>query len=100
MGDRLLRRVNDVVQRQVAGEVFLVPIRGHLADLQELFVLSETGRSIWERLDGRHSVDDLVAALVAEFEVEEEQAQSDALKFLGQLEEAGLIEQAVEMAEV
>jgi hypothetical protein len=100
MGDPLFRRVNDVVQRQVAGEVFLVPIRGHLADLQELFVLSETGRSIWEHLDGRHSVDDLVAGLVAEFEVEQEQAQGDALTFLGQLEEAGLIEQAVEMAEV
>jgi hypothetical protein len=100
MGDPLFRRVNEVVQRQVAGEVFLVPIRGHLADLQELFVLSETGRSIWERLDGRHSVDDLVARLVAEFEVEEEQAKSDALAFMGQLEEAGLIEQAAEMAEV
>jgi hypothetical protein len=96
----LLRRVDDVVQRQVAGEVFLVPIRGRLADLQELFVLSETGRSIWERLDGRHSLDDLVAGVVREFEVEAEQARSDALAFIGQLEEAGLIEEATQMAEV
>jgi hypothetical protein len=96
----LLRRVDDVVQRQVAGEVFLVPIRGRLADLQELFVLSETGRSIWEHLDGRHSLDDLVAGVVREFEVEAEQARSDALAFIGQLEEAGLIEEATQMAEV
>lgn len=89
-----------MVQRQVAGEVFLVPIRGRLADLQELFVLSETGRSIWERLDGQHSLDDLVAGVVSEFEVEEEQARSDALVFIGQLEEAGLIEEATQMAEV
>jgi hypothetical protein len=96
----LLRRVDDVVQRQVAGEVFLVPIRGRLADLQELFVLSETGRSIWEHLDGRHSLDDLVAGVVCEFEVEAEQARSDALAFIGQLEEAGLIEEAIQKAKV
>jgi hypothetical protein len=84
----------------VAGEVFLVPIRGRLADLQELFVLSETGRSIWEHLDGRHSLDDLVAGVVREFEVEAEQARSDALAFIGQLEEAGLIEEATQMAGV
>jgi hypothetical protein len=100
MGAPLFRRVSDVVQRQVAGEVFLVPIRGRLADLQELFVLSETGRSIWEHLDGRHSLDDLVAGLVSEFEVEEVQARSDALAFIGQLEEAGLIEEASQLAEV
>ncbi len=88
-----------MVQRQVAGEVFLVPIRGRLADLQELFVLSETGRFIWERLDGRHSFDDLAVGLVSEFEVEEEQARSDALAFVEQLQEAGLVEEATQPAE-
>ena len=34
----------------MAGETFLVPIRGHLADLQELFVLNEAGQRLWDRL--------------------------------------------------
>lgn len=94
-GRGMFRRIDDVVQREVAGEVFLVPIRGHLADLQELFVLSETGRSLWERLDGARSADDLAAGLTAEFEVDYEQALADTEAFLAQLSGAGLVEESV-----
>jgi len=94
----VLRRVDDVVQREVAGEVFLVPIRGHLADLQELFVLSETGLAVWERLDGTLTTPELAAGLVAEFDVDENQALRDTEAFLEQLREAGLVEEAVTSA--
>jgi hypothetical protein len=90
--ERVFRRVEGVVQRDVAGETFLVPIRGHLADLQELFVLNEAGRWLWGHLDGWCSLDDLVAGLVAEFEVDEESARRDARVFIEQLTEAGLAE--------
>jgi hypothetical protein len=80
----------DVVQREVAGEVFLVPIRGHLADLQELFVLNETGRWVWEHLEGACALDDLAKGLVAEFEVDETTARQDLEVFAENLVEAGL----------
>jgi hypothetical protein len=86
-----LSRKADVVQREVAGEVFLVPIRGHLADLQELFVLNETGSWIWERLDvSGCAFDDLVQGLVSEFEVDEDTARRDVEIFARQLVESGL----------
>jgi hypothetical protein len=86
-----LSRKADVVQREVAGEVFLVPIRGHLADLQELFVLNETGSWIWERLDARGcAFDELVQGLILEFEVDEETARRDVEIFARQLVEWGL----------
>ena len=87
-----LRRKDGVVQREVAGETFLVPIHGHLADLQELFVLNEVGRYIWDRLDGHCPLETLVAGVTAAFEVDTRQARLDTEAFLGQLEEAGLVE--------
>lgn len=93
MAERVYRRVEDVVQREVAGEVFLVPIRGRLADLQELFVLNEVGHWIWRRLDRPCTLDDLVAGMVAEFEVDEGQAGHDAELFLQELVESGLAEE-------
>ena len=87
-----LSRPADVVQRQVAGETFLVPIRGRLADLQELFVLNEVGTWVWDRLDGESSMDALVDSVVAEFDVEESQARQDVEAFLRQLREASLLE--------
>lgn len=91
MAERALHRSDEVVQREVAGETFLVPIRGRLADLQELFVLNEVGSWLWERLDGRHSQDDLVASVVEEFQVDEAQAKRDTELFLKQLRDASLV---------
>ena len=87
-----LSRIDDVVERDVVGEVFLVPISGHLADLQELFVLNETGRYLWERLDDSCSLDDLARDLVDEFEVDEETALRDVETFAKQLVEARLVQ--------
>ena len=82
-----------MVQREVAGETFLVPIHGHIADLQELFILNEVGRYLWDRLDSPTCIDDLVASVVAEFEVGEAEARRDTEAFLEQLAQAGLMEE-------
>jgi hypothetical protein len=91
MAERALHRAEEIVEREVAGETFLVPVRGRLADLQELFVLNEVGSWLWERLDGRNLLDDLVASVVAEFQVDEAQARRDTELFLKQLREASLV---------
>lgn len=87
------RRVDGVVHREVAGEVFLVPIRGHLADLNDLFVLNEIGSWVWARLDGHRSVGDLVDEMVREFDVAEEQAAADMEGFVLDLRGAGLLDE-------
>jgi hypothetical protein len=94
----ILSRNEGVVQREVAGEVFLVPIRGHLADLQELFVLNETGLWVWQRLEGGRAVDDLATEMAAEFAVDEASAQADIRGFAAGLVEAGLARLAEERA--
>jgi hypothetical protein len=90
VGTAVVERASDVVQRTVAGEAFLVPVRGRLADLQELFVLNEVGSWIWERLDGRTSQEAITESLTAEFGVEAAQARRDLEEFLEQLVSAGL----------
>ncbi|NLO28762.1 MAG: PqqD family protein [Actinobacteria bacterium] len=87
------RRVGDVVQRDVAGETLLVPIRGNLAQLQELFALNEVGRWLWERLDEECGLEDLVGGLTVEFDIDAEQARRDIQVFLDDLAEAGLMEE-------
>jgi len=81
----------DVVARQIAGETLLVPVRGDLAGLQRIFALDKVAQFIWERLDGQSDLDDICAAVVAEFEVCEGKAQADAGRFIAELLDAGLI---------
>jgi len=84
----------NVVQRRVAGESILVPIRGNVADMQRLYALDAVGECVWDHLDGQHSVTDLADCVVAAFEVEPGQALADIQPFLSELLEQDLIVEA------
>jgi hypothetical protein len=43
----------DIVYREIEGEVILVPLVAGIGDAEdELYTLNATGRAVWERLDG------------------------------------------------
>lgn len=86
-----VRTADAVVRREVAGETFLVPIRGRVAELDDLFVVNEVGSWLWDRLERPMGLDEIVTGLVAEFEVDAERARKDAIEFIRQSVEAGLI---------
>ncbi len=81
-----------VVKREIAGELFLVPVKRKLADMQNLFVLHGCAECVWDRIDGAADRQGLIAGVVGEFDVSEEVACDDVDKFLGLLLAEGLIE--------
>lgn len=89
--EQVFRRNGDIVSRRIAGELFLVPIRGRLADMQRIFTLEPVAEYIWNGLDGRKSVGEISSGLPGEFDVTEGQALADALEFITELLQAGLI---------
>ena len=59
----------DVVAREIEGELIIVPLVSGIGDIEdELFTLNETGRAIWNKLDGKRSLKKLVEELSEEFE--------------------------------
>ena len=91
-----LERTPDVIERTVADETFLLPVKGALANTVEMFALSEVGRFIWSRTDGTRGVDDLVAEVVREFDVAEDQARADVAEFIGQLQSFQLLHEVTD----
>ena len=87
----ILKKIDDVIARQIAGETLLVPIRGELADMQKIFALNPVAEYIWQQLDGRQSLVQISQGLLARFEVAEEQAEADLAEFIAELLAAGLI---------
>jgi hypothetical protein len=76
---------SDYVQRDVAGECILVPIRRTLAEANSIYVLNETGAALWNRIDGRRMAQDIVAAFCGEYEVEPDQLAKDFTSLLDDL---------------
>ncbi len=90
--DAVIVRRSDVVYRELAGERLLVPIRREAADLRTIFALTGIGAFVWEQLDGERSLAAVLQAILARYEVPEEQARSDLYAVLGRLAAAGLTE--------
>lgn len=70
--------------REVAGETVVIPVGGDL-DLNMMITLNDTGRFLWERLEKDVTVDELVAALLSEYEVDESTARTAVAAFLEKL---------------
>lgn len=78
--------------RDVCGEKVLTPQGiGHI-DFNALIALNETSAYLYEKLVGRESftVDDMVALLLAEYEVSEEQARTDCENLVEQWKKINL----------
>lgn len=67
----------DYVQRDVAGECILVPIRRNLTESNSIYVLNETGAALWGRIDGTRSIQTISDEFVQEYDVTVEQLHQD-----------------------
>ena len=83
---------DDVVVREIEGEVLIVPLVATVGDADdELYTLNETGQAIWRELDGRRSLNDVVAALAEEFDAPLSECEADVLGFTRELTRRGIL---------
>lgn len=82
----------ELVKRNVAGEVLLIPVGKSVFDYNGLMILNETGSFLWDLLPNTESEEDLVRQLLAEYEVSEEEAAADVREFIQKTRELGIID--------
>lgn len=76
----------EVVAREVQGEFIIIPITSGIGELEdELFTLNETGKALWDKLDGKKSLKDIAEHLSLEFEASEAEIEKDLSGLLEEL---------------
>ena len=79
-----MRIENGYIVRQIAGQYVAVPTEGDV-DLSLMITLNETGAFLWERLQNDTAEAALVAALLEEYDVDEETAKQSVQAFVKKL---------------
>ena len=74
------------VLRTVAGETVALPVNT-VTDLDMMITLNETGSFLWENLTAGAEKDELVNALLAEYDVDRERAEKSVDAFVARLKE-------------
>ena len=78
------------ILREVAGQTVVLPVGGDL-DLNMMITLNETGAFLWKQLENENDEAGLVAALLAEYDVDEATAKTAVEGFVAKLNENGFL---------
>ena len=83
----------EFITRTIAGETVVVPTGAAAARLNGMITLNDTGAFIWKFLQEEHTKEELLAAMLEEFDVDEADARVAIEGFTGGLLEQGLREE-------
>jgi hypothetical protein len=79
------------VTRRIAGETLIVPVTGHVMNLESIYVANEVASRIWELLESPTSIERIARTLAGEFAVPPDRASEDVAEFLASLSDRGLV---------
>ena len=79
--------------RKVADCFVVVPIGAAVAEFNGMINLNEAGAFLWQCLENETTTDDVVKAMLEQYDVDEATAKKDVDRFVAQLREASLLEE-------
>ena len=82
----------ELIKREIAGDCILVPVGKTVYENNGLFVLNELAAYIWDILPDLSTEEEIVDAVVGEYDVDRENAVRDAAEFLEKLRGFGIID--------
>lgn len=82
---------NGFVLREVAGETVVVPVEADL-NFNGMITLNETAKVLWGVLENETTFEELVDAILAEFDVDRATAQNDVDLFIQKLKGLDFLE--------
>lgn len=84
-----MKATREFVLREIAGEHILIPVGETAQKLHGMLNLSESGLLLWNTLQEERTEEELVEALLVEYEVD--RATADVRAFIGQMEKSGML---------
>lgn len=86
-----MRVEKEFIMREVGGEHIIVPVGESALEFNGLITVNEVGVFLWNLLQKDVTLDDLVKAVLNEYEVEEDVARKDVQEFLDILIKANIL---------
>lgn len=78
------------VTRRIGADTLIVPVAGHVGDLECVYTLNEVATLIWQLLDSPRTAGQIAKLLAADYDAGESELAADVAEFLDVLEANGL----------
>ena len=84
--DMICAPSEDVVAREIEGELIIVPIAAGIGDMEdELYTLNETGTASWSKLNGIRTLGKIASELADEYAAPIAEIERDVTGLVGEL---------------
>ena len=80
------------ILRTIAGNNIVLPVGASSDSFSGMMTLNETGVFLWNNLKSDISMEDLVNAMLSEYDVSAAEAEEDVRAFVETLEKSGMLE--------
>lgn len=82
----------EFVLREIAGDYILVPVGNTAMEFNGLITLNEVSALLWEKLQSEVSLEQLIDAVLEEYEVDRTTAAQDVEEFVDKLKETKILD--------
>ncbi len=83
--DKIYAHAKDVLEKEIEGLLIIIPLRGGIEDKENHLALNDAGRAIWDALDGRRTMNEVLCILADEFMAAPGEIEKDVLCVLEEL---------------
>ena len=77
--------------REVAGSTVAIPLGNDSVNFNGMITLSETGALLWKKLENGATEDELVAAMLEDYDIDDSTARRDIRAFTDKLLKANIL---------
>ena len=81
----------DLIKREIAGDTILVPVGQAVYEANGLFALNEVAAFIWDMLPLVETEEEILARVLAEYDVDESTAIQDIWEFMDTLKKMEIV---------
>ena len=86
-----MKIANDFILREIAGDYLVIPTGNTALSFNGLITLNEIGSFLWKQLEEDRTLEDLIEAILEEYDIDYDTAKVDIEDFLEYLQEKDLL---------
>jgi len=86
------KKSEDIIEKEIEGELIIIPLSSGVGDLEsDMFSLNRTGAIVWNCLDGKTPLSDLINDIAKVFNTTYDHIENDVIEIIKDLVEKGLV---------
>lgn len=86
-----MKIVDGFVLKNIADTYVVVPLGTNTVSFRSIISLNESGAFLWAQLENEMTEEELLSAMLNEYDIDEETAKADIKDFIKKLNDAGLL---------